>query len=99
MFGICLGHQLLGQAFGGETYKLKFGHRGANHPVKDLTTGKVHITSAKTTATPSKPKVCQAEVEVTHINLNDNTVSGLRHTTRPVFSVQYHPEASPGAER
>ncbi len=95
MFGICLGHQLLGQAFGGETYKLKFGHRGANHPVKDLTTGKVHITSQNhgyALEIDSLP----AEVEVTHLNLNDGTVEGLRHTKKPVFSVQYHPEASPG---
>ena len=95
MFGICLGHQLLGLALGGETYKLKFGHRGANHPVKDLTTGKVHITSQNhgyALEIDSLP----AGVEVTHLNLNDNTVEGLRHTTKPVFSVQYHPEASPG---
>ena len=95
MFGICLGHQLLGQAFGGETYKLKFGHRGANHPVKDLTTGKVHITSQNhgyALEVDSLPP----DIEVTHLNLNDNTVEGLRHATRPVFSVQYHPEASPG---
>ena len=95
MFGICLGHQLLGQAFGGETYKLKFGHRGANHPVKDLTTGRVHITS-QNHGYALEAESLPAEVEVTHINLNDNTVSGLRHTTRPIFSVQYHPEASPG---
>ena len=95
MFGICLGHQLLGQAFGGETYKLKFGHRGANHPVKDLTTGRVHITSQNhgyALESASLPP----EIEVTHLNLNDQTVEGLRHVTRPVFSVQYHPEASPG---
>ncbi len=95
MFGICLGHQLLGRALGGETYKLKFGHRGANHPVKDLTTGKVHITSQNhgyALHAGSLP----AEVEVTHLNLNDGTVEGLKHATRPVFSVQYHPEASPG---
>ena len=95
MFGICLGHQLLGRALGGETYKLKFGHRGANHPVKDLTTGKVHITSQNhgyALRADSLPK----GVEVTHLNLNDQTVEGLRHTSRPVFSVQYHPEASPG---
>ena len=95
MFGICLGHQLLGQAFGGETYKLKFGHRGANHPVKDLTTGKVHITSQNhgyALESASLPP----EIEVTHLNLNDNTVEGLRHVSKPVFSVQYHPEASPG---
>lgn len=95
VFGICLGHQLLGQALGGETFKLKFGHRGANHPVKDLTTGKVHITSQNhgyAIQSDSLPD----EVEVTHLNLNDNTVEGLRHKDRPAFSVQYHPEASPG---
>lgn len=95
MFGICLGHQLLGRALGGETYKLKFGHRGANHPVKDLTTGRVHITSQNhgyALHADSLPE----EVEVTHLNLNDGTVEGLKHATRPVFSVQYHPEASPG---
>ncbi|RYX86217.1 carbamoyl-phosphate synthase small subunit [bacterium] len=95
IFGICLGHQLLGRALGGETYKLKFGHRGANHPVKDLTTGKVHITSQNhgyALETDSLP----ADVEITHVNLNDQTVEGLRHKEKPVFSVQYHPEASPG---
>ncbi len=95
MFGICLGHQLLGEAFGGSTYKLKFGHRGGNQPIKDLTTGKIEITSHNhgfaVTADSLPP-----EVEVTHINLNDNTVAGLRHKTLPVFSVQYHPESAPG---
>ncbi len=95
MFGICLGHQLLGRALGGETYKLKFGHRGANHPVKDLTTGKVHITSQNHGYALQADSLPQG-VEVTHLNLNDNTVEGLRHLERPVFSVQYHPEASPG---
>jgi len=95
MFGICLGHQLLGQALGGETYKLKFGHRGANHPVKDLTTGKVHITS-QNHGYALRAETLPEEVEVTHLNLNDQTVEGLRHATKPVFSVQYHPEASPG---
>lgn len=95
MFGICLGHQLLGQAFGGETYKLKFGHRGANHPVKDLTTGKVHITS-QNHGYALKADSLPDSVEVTHLNLNDQTVEGLRHKELPVFSVQYHPEASPG---
>ncbi|MBW3635172.1 MAG: glutamine-hydrolyzing carbamoyl-phosphate synthase small subunit [Armatimonadetes bacterium] len=95
MFGICLGHQLLGRALGGETYKLKFGHRGANHPVKDLTTGKVHITSQNHGYALQADSLPQG-VEVTHVNLNDNTVEGLRHLERPVFSVQYHPEASPG---
>jgi carbamoyl-phosphate synthase small subunit len=95
VFGICLGHQLLGRAFGGETYKLKFGHRGANHPVKDLTTGKVHITS-QNHGYALDASTLPEDVEVTHINLNDNTVEGLRHKSKPVFSVQYHPEASPG---
>jgi carbamoyl-phosphate synthase small subunit len=95
MFGICLGHQLLGSAFGGTTYKLKFGHRGGNQPIKDLTTGKIEITAHNhgfAVAADSLP----AEVEVTHINLNDKTVAGLRHKTLPVFSVQYHPESAPG---
>jgi carbamoyl-phosphate synthase small subunit len=95
MFGICLGHQLLGQAFGGETFKLKFGHRGSNHPVKDLTTGKVHITS-QNHGYAVKADSLPEDVEVTHMNLNDNTVEGLRHKSKPIFSVQYHPEASPG---
>lgn len=95
MFGICLGHQLLGLAVGGETYKLKFGHRGANHPVKDLTTGKVHITS-QNHGYALQAETLPDNVEVTHLNLNDNTVEGLRHRERPLFSVQYHPEASPG---
>jgi carbamoyl-phosphate synthase small subunit len=95
VFGICLGHQLLGRALGGETYKLKFGHRGANHPVKDLTTGKVHITS-QNHGYALEADTLPEGVEVTHLNLNDNTVEGLRHKERPVFSVQYHPEASPG---
>lgn len=95
MFGICLGHQLIGQAFGGETYKLKFGHRGGNQPIKDLTTGKIEITAHNhgfAVAADSLP----ADVEVTHINLNDKTVAGLRHKSLPVFSVQYHPESAPG---
>jgi carbamoyl-phosphate synthase small subunit len=95
VFGICLGHQLLGRALGGETFKLKFGHRGSNHPVKDLTTGKVHITS-QNHGYALDASTLPDDVEVTHLNLNDNTVEGLRHKTRPAFSVQYHPEASPG---
>ena len=95
VFGICLGHQILGLAMGGTTFKLKFGHRGANHPVKKLRTGKVEITS-QNHGFAVDPASLPGEVEVTHLNLNDGTVEGLRHRTRPVFSVQYHPEASPG---
>jgi carbamoyl-phosphate synthase small subunit len=95
IFGICLGHQVLGFAVGGKTFKLKFGHRGGNQPVKDLRTGKVAITSQNhgfAVDADSLPK----EMEVTHINLNDGTVEGMRHRELPVFSVQYHPEAAPG---
>ena len=95
MFGICLGHQILGQVFGGETYKLKFGHRGGNQPIMDLTTGKVEITAHNhgfAIAAESLP----ADVAITHINLNDRTVSGLQHKNLPIFSVQYHPESAPG---
>lgn len=95
MFGICLGHQLIGSAFGGETYKLKFGHRGGNQPIKDLTTGKIEITSHNHGFAVNADSL-PADVEVTHINLNDQTVAGLRHKTLPVFSVQYHPESAPG---
>src|SRR5690606_34787203 len=95
VFGICLGNQLLGRAFGLDLFKLKFGHRGGNHPVKDLTTGKVHITSQNHGYALDQNSLPD-EIEITHINLNDNTVEGLRHKTLPVFSVQYHPEASPG---
>ncbi len=95
MFGICLGHQLIGEAFGAETFKMKFGHRGGNQPIKDLTTGKIEIT-AHNHGFAVDPDSLPADVEVTHINLNDNTVAGLRHKTLPVFSVQYHPESAPG---
>jgi carbamoyl-phosphate synthase small subunit len=95
MFGICLGHQLIGSAFGGETYKLKFGHRGGNQPIKDLTTGKIEITSHNHGFAVDADSL-PADVEVTHINLNDHTVAGLRHKRLPVFSVQYHPESAPG---
>jgi len=95
VFGICLGHQVLGHAFGGQTFKLKFGHRGGNHPVKDLRSGKIAITSQNhgfAVASESLP----SHIEVTHLNLNDQTVEGMRHRDYPVFSVQYHPEAAPG---
>jgi carbamoyl-phosphate synthase small subunit len=95
IFGICLGHQILGFAFGGSTFKLKFGHRGANQPVKDLRTGKVAIT-AQNHGFAVDPNSLPSNVEVTHINLNDGTVEGMRHKELPIFSVQYHPEAAPG---
>jgi carbamoyl-phosphate synthase small subunit len=95
VFGICLGHQLLSLALGGETYKLKFGHRGANHPVKDLDSGKVEITS-QNHGFAVDPKTLPSDVKVTHVNLYDGTVEGLKHQTKPVFCVQYHPEAAPG---
>jgi carbamoyl-phosphate synthase small subunit len=95
MFGICLGHQILGLAVGGDTFKLKFGHRGANHPVKELSSGKVEITS-QNHGFAVDPGSLPADVTVTHLNLYDGTVEGFRHTTKPIFSVQYHPEASPG---
>jgi carbamoyl-phosphate synthase small subunit len=95
VFGICLGHQVLGLAMGGSTFKLKFGHRGGNHPVKKLETGKVEITS-QNHGFAVDPATLPADVAVTHVNLYDGTVEGLRHKTHPVFCVQYHPEASPG---
>ncbi len=96
LFGICLGHQLLARAVGGKTFKLKFGHRGANHPVKDLRTGKVEITSQNHGYAVDPASLDSATVEVTHVNLNDKTVAGLRLKRLPAYSVQYHPEASPG---
>ncbi|MEO6846239.1 MAG: glutamine-hydrolyzing carbamoyl-phosphate synthase small subunit [Chthoniobacterales bacterium] len=95
VFGICLGHQILGYAYGGKTFKLKFGHRGGNQPVKDLRTGKISITSQNHGFAVDADSL-PAEVEVTHINLNDGTVAGMAHRELPVFSVQYHPEAAPG---
>ncbi|HBI14664.1 MAG TPA: carbamoyl phosphate synthase small subunit [Desulfobulbaceae bacterium] len=95
IFGICLGHQMLGLAYGGTTYKLKFGHRGGNQPVKDLTTGKVEITS-QNHGYCVDPATLPEEVEVTHINLNDGSLEGMRHRSYPAFSVQYHPEHAPG---
>jgi carbamoyl-phosphate synthase small subunit len=95
VFGICLGHQILGLALGGQTFKLKFGHRGANHPVKKLDTGRIEITS-QNHGFAVDPDSLPPDVSVTHVNLYDRTVEGLRHHNHPVFSVQYHPEASPG---
>ena len=95
IFGICLGHQVLGFAYGGRTFKLKFGHRGGNQPVKDLKTGRVSITSQNHGFAVDADSL-PPEIEVTHINLNDGTVEGMRHRELPIFSVQYHPEAAPG---
>ena len=95
IFGICLGHQILGQAFGGKTFKLKFGHRGGNQPVKDLESGKVEITS-QNHGFAVDARSLPSDVAVTRLNLNDQTVEGLRHKSKPVYCVQYHPEASPG---
>ncbi|MBI4313446.1 MAG: glutamine-hydrolyzing carbamoyl-phosphate synthase small subunit [Candidatus Omnitrophica bacterium] len=96
VFGICLGHQILGLALGGKTYKLKFGHHGGNHPVLDVAAGKVEITTQNHGFAVDVPSIPGDQVEQTHVNLYDKTVEGMRHKTLPVFSVQYHPEASPG---
>ncbi len=96
IFGICLGHQILALAYGGSTYKLKFGHRGGNQPVRDLTTGKVEITSQNHGFCVDPESLPKGDVEITHINLNDNSVEGMKHTKYPAFSVQYHPEHAPG---
>jgi carbamoyl-phosphate synthase small subunit len=96
MFGICLGHQVLGLAMGGRTYKLKFGHRGGNHPVLNKKTNKVEITAQNHGFAVDPDSISEHVAEVTHVNLNDMTVEGLRHKSEPVFCVQYHPEAAPG---
>ena len=96
VFGICLGHQLTGLALGGRTYKLKFGHHGGNHPVKNYATGKVEITAHNHNFAVDPDSINANEVELTHVDLNDQTLEGLRHKTLPLFSVQYHPEAAPG---
>jgi carbamoyl-phosphate synthase small subunit len=96
IFGICLGHQLCGLALGGKTFKLKFGHHGANHPVKNLLTDKIEITSQNHGFCVDPESLPSSDVEITHVNLNDHTNEGMRHRSLPLFSVQYHPEASPG---
>ncbi len=96
IFGICLGHQMLGQAFGGTTSKLKFGHRGGNHPVMDFATQKIEITSQNHGFIVDIDSLPKDEIELTHINLNDKTLEGMKHKKHPIFSVQYHPENSPG---
>jgi carbamoyl-phosphate synthase small subunit len=96
MFGICLGHQLLALALGGKTFKLKFGHRGANQPVKNLLTGEIEITSQNHGFAADIHSLDGKDIKITHINLNDNTLEGFRHLKLPIFAVQYHPEASPG---
>ena len=96
IFGICLGHQILGLALGGKTFKLKFGHRGANHPVMNNLTGRVEITSHNHGFAVDADSLPDSDVEITHVNLNDQTLEGFRHRREPVFCVQYHPEAAPG---
>jgi carbamoyl-phosphate synthase small subunit len=96
LFGICLGHQLLGLALGGKTYKLKFGHRGGNHPVRDIRTGRVEITAQNHGFAVDPDSLPQSQIEVTHVNLNDGTLEGFRHRSEPIVAVQYHPESAPG---
>jgi carbamoyl-phosphate synthase small subunit len=96
IFGICLGHQLIGLALHGRTYKLKFGHHGGNHPVKQLETGKIEITAHNHNFAVDPDSLKESDIIKTHVDLNDNTLEGLRHRNLPLFSVQYHPEASPG---
>ncbi|MBI2677411.1 MAG: glutamine-hydrolyzing carbamoyl-phosphate synthase small subunit [Candidatus Koribacter versatilis] len=96
IFGICLGHQLIGLALGGKTYKLKFGHHGGNHPVKQMASGKIEITAHNHNFAVDPDSLSTSEVDLTHIDLNDSTLEGLRHRNLPLFSVQYHPEAAPG---
>ena len=96
VFGICLGHQLVGLALGGKTYKLKFGHRGGNQPVKDIETGKVEITSQNHGFCVDMKSLRDSDIELSHINLNDQTLEGIRHKKLPLLTVQYHPEAAPG---
>ena len=96
IFGICLGHQMIGQALGGKTYKLKFGHRGANQPVMDLATSKVEITSQNHGFCVDQKSLTDPDVIMTHTDLNDRTLEGLAHKKLPLFCVQYHPEAAPG---